>query len=100
MKKNEAINAIKALEGYIEQNKCFEVFKPKNDNGMQSAVIRYLNEAKEKRKNFMDWADGKIGAMDSGNDTLLAEYKIQKQQFDELVMLVSWVSCLPYSTEY
>lgn len=75
MKKNEAINAIKTLEKYIEQNKCFEVFKPKNDNGMQSAVIQYLNEAKEKRQNFMDWADQKIiGTMDVSN--LAKHFKI------------------------
>ena len=100
MKKIEAVNALKTLEKYIEQNKCFEVFKPKNDIGMQEKVIQYLNEAGERRQNFLDWADLKIGSMDSGNDTLLAEYKLQKQQFDELTTLAAWVACLPYSTEY
>ena len=99
MKKIEAINAIKTLEKYIQQNKCFEVYPRKDDRDAQTAVIRYLNEARGKRQNFLEWADAKIGQLDNGNETLLAEYKVQKAQFDELTMLTAWVACLTYYSE-
>lgn len=99
MKKIEALNAIDTLQKYVKQNKCFEVYPRKDDRETQSAVIRYLNEAREARQNFLEWADAKIGSLDSGNETLLAEYKVKKKEFDELTTLAAWVACLTYYSE-